>query len=173
MMMGYSNSCRKLNFLFYILPLCAAVENLAVFKQNQWQLSNFLIQRPLLQDPTPDLSFSLYRTLAGECNPDCSWQISPTPVGCQYGMVSPSSQFRIPSGEWKECQTYPLNPTGEERIPQELKQWIRWRVTSLNERPRVDNSSFLDLVGLKLQVVQGVPINRYFVVEYPTVSEED
>jgi len=155
--------------LLCILSSGAFAQKSALLETNQWRLSNLIIERPPLQDRTPDVLFSLYRTQGERCTLNktstvpskrCTWEISPNPVSCIYGIIGPASRFRTPTGEWKECQQYTLNPDGEEEIPQELRKWIKWRTAGLEEHPYPTNASLIDFDKVKIEVVQGVPMKR-------------
>jgi hypothetical protein len=152
-----------------VLPPGAVSQKFAILETNQWRLSNLLMERFDPQDRTPDLNFLLYRTMEGHYRMSKSdmapsmprtWEMSPNPIGCSYGMVGTDIRFRTPAGEWKECRSYPLNPHGEYDVPQERKKWIKWRTIGLEEHPHPTNASLIEFEKMKIEIVQGIQLAR-------------
>jgi hypothetical protein len=74
------------------------------------------------------------------------------------------------NSSWSSCDRYHRAVEGEEEVPEERKQWLRWRIVDLQERsptnsgvskPEESWREKIPFISAKLEVVNGIPIKQY------------
>jgi hypothetical protein len=73
---------------------------------------------------------------------------------CSWGYYGKSE----PETNWKSCWGYTNVPMGEAEVPKDVQQWLKWRITDFKELPASASSPNATFGGMKVQVVNGVPV---------------
>lgn len=148
---------------------------------NQWEIGDLIVKR--WENATAPLllaaKFSLYRSYLNDCG-DASWSIlwplterkcnnwiiPDTPVECSGGIrggTSFDAVPRIPSSRagWLTCDKNSRVPEAEQKMSQEQKKWLKWRIFDVEERNM--NATWHappQFIAAKLEVINGIPLKE-------------
>jgi hypothetical protein len=182
-----------------ILALFCSLSLSTQVSKNKWKVESLNFYR-VAGNRTPNVAayFLLYRTWYMPCQTSslqpvlgifslglqpCGWERSNYPISC-YSYSIKDGDLQAPLHEWASCDYYPQGVEGERDVPEEAKQWLRWRVFDLEETAWPNRTAELEGTALseeivqpegaeqtvgdvtpfrsmKIQIANGIPLNEY------------
>jgi hypothetical protein len=182
-----------------ILALYCSLSLSTQVSKNKWKVESLNFLR-FAGNRTPNVaaSFMLYRTWYVPCQKlplqpvlgiiilpqPCGWERSNYPINCYSYRIKENGDLQPPLHDWASCHYYPQGAEGERDVPEEAKQWLRWRVFDLEEtawpnttaqlegtalpeeivRPEGREQSEGDVSpfrSMKIQIANGIPLKEY------------
>jgi hypothetical protein len=151
---------------------------------NAWEMEGLSFQRwNRSTSPNMGAIFMLYRSYYKKCmgplspwillltgEPCDTWVIPDTPIFCRGGIKAVANDPPLdsnPNSSWFTCDRYHRAVEGEEEVPEERKQWLKWRIFDLQERdpaktqipkPEEPWRKQIPFKSAKLEIVNGIPI---------------
>jgi hypothetical protein len=154
--------------------------------QNQWEVEDFRIHR-FDKPGRPKLTaeFYLYRTrivppcsmpkdlgrllLLAMIGETCGYFVPDQPILCSDGGTSRWQNPLHTKNYWSTCETYPRAVEGEQKVPEERKRWLKWRMIDLKEKsvpnPRLPQQE-IPFKSAKLEFINGIPLQRYVWLDF-------
>jgi hypothetical protein len=124
-------------------------------KQRVWKVEDLRV-RSFTNQSNSYASFTLYRS---RWHGDYYYTV-PTPNTC---MDESESDYGPPKEKWNVCPQVQLAPDGE-WLPNELRRWLKWRATEIDDQPHPQNSSRRVFNYAKIEVAQGLPWPVYVLI---------
>ncbi|KAF2664694.1 hypothetical protein BT63DRAFT_443741, partial [Microthyrium microscopicum] len=156
---------------------------------NQWEIEYVQLKKwadPKGAAPEVEMSFNLYRTYLNKCqgcpkgdlgifgilqclspqlSPPCGWILPDNPIRCTGRAKMDVIEGKLRSAsKWETCQSYPRAIEGERNVPEDRKQFIKWRPIDWEEQdlrdlkpPPNQNYTECPFTSAKIEIMYGVP----------------
>jgi hypothetical protein len=141
---------------------------------NRWLVKDVLIQRyPNGSKPSFGAEFEVTRSYYKECfggpaiqaweqgSLECGWLKVGQPLKCNNWVGEDLNSKAAPGdgSGYFSCKSYSHAAAGETSLPENLKNWVRWRIYDFQETTAPRNKTLFPcpFQSLKMEIVHGVP----------------
>ena len=141
---------------YWVLWTFASITVVAEEPTNKWRLHDLEFEHSPIENPLRT-AFYLHRSYDVPClqnSTETCWELTKPATICSWGYYGKTEQEM----EWKSCWGYTNVPLGESDVPQDVQQWLKWRIMDFKESPASATSPNVTFSSMKIQVVNGVPV---------------
>jgi hypothetical protein len=144
---------------------------------NRWLVKDFYVQRyPNGSKSKFGVTFELTRSYYKGCfggppiqaweqgSLECGWLQVGQPLKCDNWVGDSPDSGAVPDDDsgFSSCKSYSRAAAGEASIPENLKNWVRWRIYDFQETtiPRDELRFPYPFQSLKMEIVHGDPSSQ-------------